>query len=94
MTSLAAFQQAILAQLPEEYRRTGPRPLSGEPIEPDPVAYKDDMAHAAELLQENADTATLAYLGQFLHGVARCAGTKSWRRRQITCRRGWRRANR
>ncbi|MCA1336490.1 response regulator [Pseudooceanicola marinus] len=74
MTSLAAFQQAILAQLPEEYRRSGPRALPAEPIEPDPVAYKDDMAHAAELLQEATDRQTLFYLGQFLQGVARCAG--------------------
>ncbi|MBR9762495.1 MAG: response regulator [Rhodobacteraceae bacterium] len=74
LTSLAAFQAEILSHLPREYRVSGPRPVASDPIEPDPVAYKDDMAHAAELLQEAVDEDMLAYLGQFLRGVAHCAG--------------------
>lgn len=74
LTSLIQFQREILARLPPEYRRSGPRLMPGEPVEPDPVAYKDDMAHAAELLEEGADAETLAYLAQFLRGVAHCAG--------------------
>ncbi|PJE28944.1 response regulator receiver protein [Pseudooceanicola antarcticus] len=74
LTSLGAFQREILALMPPEYRVSGPRPVGTDPIEPDPVAYKDDMAHAAELLEEAAGTEMLAYLGQFLRGVAHCAG--------------------
>lgn len=74
LTSLGAFQREILSHMPPEYRLSGPRPVGTDPIEPDPVAYKDDMAHAAELLQEAEDTEMLAYLGQFLRGVAHCAG--------------------
>ncbi|WP_010138562.1 response regulator [Oceanicola sp. S124] len=74
LTSLAAFQAEILSHMPQEYRLSGPRALPSDPIEPDPVAYKDDMAHAAELLQEASDADMLAYLGQFLRGVAHCAG--------------------
>ena len=74
MTSLALFQREILALMPAEYHMSGPRAVATDEVEPDPVAYKDDMAHAAELLQEGTDDAMLAYLGQFLRGVAHCAG--------------------
>ncbi|QOL82571.1 response regulator [Pseudooceanicola spongiae] len=74
MTSLAIFQRTLLSHMPPEYRMTGPRPLSDERVQPDPVAYKDDMAHAAELLREAEGDEVLAYLGQFLRGVANCAG--------------------
>ncbi|MBT9384618.1 response regulator [Pseudooceanicola sp. CBS1P-1] len=74
LTSLATFQETLLSRMPAEYRRKGPRPLPVEVVEPDPVAYVDDMAHAAEMLQEGAEDTVLAYLGQFLCGVARCAG--------------------
>jgi hypothetical protein len=41
---------------------------------PDPVAYRDDMAHAADVLDDRADARTLTYVTQFLTGVARSAG--------------------
>ncbi|KAA2312368.1 response regulator [Pseudooceanicola sediminis] len=74
MTNLGVFQRTLLTHMPPEYRMTGPRPVSDERVEPDPVAYKDDMAHAAEILREAEDDAVVAYLGQFLRGVAHCAG--------------------
>ena len=42
-------------------------------MNPDPAAYRDDMAHAANLLDDNADGPVLDYVAQFLSGVARSA---------------------
>ena len=42
-------------------------------VHPDPIAYQDDMAHVADVLEENRDDRTLDYVAQFLGGVARSA---------------------
>ena len=54
----------------------GPRALSDETILPDPVAYRDDMAHAAELLDEDTDPQTIDYVARFVAGVALSAGDR------------------
>jgi two-component system, OmpR family, KDP operon response regulator KdpE len=74
ITSLVAFQQAILSRLPDDRQPTGPRQLSDETVEPDPLAFRDDMAHAADVLNDTKEEKTLDYLAQFLGGVARSAG--------------------
>lgn len=74
VSSVVGFQNAILSALPTERRPTGPRLVSDDPVKPDPLAYRDDMAHAADVLRDNRDKPTLAYLTQFLAGVARSAG--------------------
>ncbi len=71
--SLAQFQSTILSLLPVEDRPIGPYPIREEVIKPDPVAYRDDMAHIAEVLTEAPDDKTLRYVAQFLQGVARSA---------------------
>lgn len=71
--SLAAFQQVILDTLPEDRRPAGPRPLVDDIIHPDPLAYRDDINHIANLLDDNLDEPTLDYVAQFLGGVARSA---------------------
>lgn len=68
--SLATFQQAILSRLPENRRPGVVRLLPDDRIFPDPVAYRDDMAHVADVLGEAADDRTLDYVAQFLRGVA------------------------
>lgn len=73
ITSLAAFQQAILATLPPEERPTGLRLIDDEDIAPDPEALRDDLAHVADVLSAAPDTAALDYIAQFLAGVARSA---------------------
>lgn len=73
VTSLATFQEAILANLPLERQPNGPRAVSDEIVRPDPIAYHDDMAHVADVLEENNDNRTLDYVAQFLGGVARSA---------------------
>ncbi len=73
ITSLAAFQQAVLSRLPAERQLNGPRQLSDEEIEPDRIAFQDDIAHIANVLQAPADEDTLDYIAQFLSGVAKSA---------------------
>lgn len=73
LISLAEFQQAILAILPETQRPTGVRAVPDEMIAPDPAAYRDDMSHVADLLDGEADGPLLDYVAQFLGGVARSA---------------------
>ncbi|MDC1303632.1 response regulator [Ascidiaceihabitans sp.] len=73
ITSLAAFQETILACLPADRHPHGPRIISDEKINPDPIAYQDDMAHVVDVLEDNKDDRTLDYVAQFLSGVARSA---------------------
>ena len=71
IAGLAAFQAAILAILPHA------SPLafgSGADLpEPDVMALRDDLAHAADILDHGPDQPTLAYVAQFLGGIARSA---------------------
>lgn len=73
LSNLGVFQQAILEKLPAERRPSGPRELSDDIINPDPVAYRDDMSHVANLLDDHQDGPVLDYVLQFLDGVARSA---------------------
>ncbi|WP_299845166.1 response regulator [uncultured Roseovarius sp.] len=73
LSSVGAFQQAILDKLPADRRPSGPRVLSDDIINPDPVAYRDDMSHVANLLDDHQEGPVLDYVLQFLGGVARSA---------------------
>jgi len=73
IVSLAVFQDQILSNLPIDRRPTGPRSVPKEIVEPDPIAYRDDMAHVADVMENASDTRTLDYIAQFLSGVARSA---------------------
>ena len=73
ITSVAAFQEAVLSLLPPERRPSGPRVITDELVHPDPLAYQDDIAHIAELLDDQGDGPALDYAAQFLCGVARSA---------------------
>ncbi|SDD07437.1 response regulator transcription factor [Ruegeria marina] len=73
VSSLAAFQAEILKRLPADRQPLGPRLLFDEHIRPDPLAYQDDMAHVADILNERSDGQTLDYVAQFIQGVARSA---------------------
>ena len=69
LNSLAQFQQAVLSVLPSDRQPTGVRLIEDEKIEPDAIAYQDDMAHIADVLDDNSDAITLDYVAQFLGGV-------------------------
>lgn len=71
IADLAAFQRVILSRLPEERQPAGPRPVNEGRVQPDPMALRDDMAHAAEVLDGVSDGHSLDYVAQFLAGVAR-----------------------
>lgn len=73
VTSLATFQQAVLSRLPADQQPNGPRPVCDEVIEPDKMAFHDDMAHVADVLNDMAGDKVLDYLAQFVGGVARSA---------------------
>ncbi len=73
ITSLGIFQSKILSLLPADRRPDGPRSISTEEVCPDPIAYQDDMAHVADVMEDSNDDRTLDYVAQFLHGVARSA---------------------
>ncbi|SEO56707.1 Response regulator receiver domain-containing protein [Salinihabitans flavidus] len=74
LKSLASFQEAILIHLPHDRRPSGPRIVSQEDIRPDPIAYRDDMAHLADVLGDSDDSAVVDYVAQFATSVARSAG--------------------
>lgn len=68
--SLAAFQQAVLSNLSADRQPSGPRPLPDEEIHPDLIAFQDDIAHIAEVLEDPPNEFALDYVAQFLRGVA------------------------
>lgn len=71
--SLATFQNAVVSALPEDLRPEGLRLVNSEEVDPDPMALSDDLAHIADVLGEAEDEQTVAYVAQFLTGVARTA---------------------
>ena len=71
--SLALFQEAILAHLPDSARPSGPRVLPDERIVPDPIALRDDLSLIADVLANRSDGGTLDYIAGFLTGIARSA---------------------
>lgn len=75
--SLAAFQSAILAHLPAERQPPSPRIVKDEVIQPDLVAFRDDLSHVAEVLSGDQDGASVDYLTQFLSGVAKSVDDKA-----------------
>ena len=76
LTSLAAFQDAVLSHLPDDRRPSGPRSVSDEIIVPDRIAYQNDMAHIADVLGAETDARVLDYITQFTGGVARTASDR------------------
>ncbi|MCB1337224.1 MAG: response regulator [Maritimibacter sp.] len=70
--SLAAFQQAVIAALPEGLAPSGPRALPQAMVGPDPRALAGDLEQAAKLMRAG-DAQSMAYAAQFLGAVARSA---------------------
>jgi len=73
IVSLAVFQDAILSHMPDDRQPLGPRAVPKDVVRPDPIAYRDDMVHVADVLEDAPDARTLDYVVQFLAGVARSA---------------------
>ena len=73
ITNLAAFQESILRHLPAHRQPPGPRIVSDEMINPDLVAYRDDLYHISEILNRPRDRVKISYVAQLLDGIARSA---------------------
>lgn len=72
--SVLGFQNAIISNLPPERQPRGVRMVADDSVRPDPLAYRDDMAHAADVLGDDGDERMLDYVTSFLRGVAFSAG--------------------
>ncbi len=70
IASLAEFQAAILIHLPADRQPPGPRLLPLDEVQPDMLAYRDDLCHVADVLENDESPQTLDYVTQFLSGVA------------------------
>ena len=70
LESFAAFQAALIRHLPDQIAAVAD---GGGPLAPDSLALRDDLAHAAALIEAGTDAATQVYLSGFLTGVARHA---------------------
>ena len=68
--TIGAFQQAILSALPRSKQPNGPSPVNMKSVEPDPLSFREDMMHVANLLDDAQDGRVLDYIAQFLKGVA------------------------
>jgi CheY-like chemotaxis protein len=72
--SLAAFQHAILSCLPDDLRPIGPlHAVADGLVDPDPLAYAEDLAHAARLLDSDAAMSG-PYALQLIASAAASAG--------------------
>ncbi len=71
--SLGLFQKTVRDLLPPEQRPGGLRIVPSDVVVPDPIAFHDDLAHIAEVLNGREDARTLDYAAHFLAGVARSA---------------------
>jgi DNA-binding response OmpR family regulator len=69
VSSVAAYQEAILAHLPGARQPNGPREVTTVNVDPDPLALREDLSHAMDLLA--LDRPPVDYLRRFLIGVAR-----------------------
>lgn len=76
LTSIAEFQNTILELLPKDRVPSGPRAIPKEDIHPDPIAFVDDLEHASDILGDGHNQKHLAYVAQFLSGVARSANDR------------------
>lgn len=76
ITSIGAFQAAILAELPKHARPNDIRPVITDEVVPDRIALRDDLALAFDLLSPEPDPTTLAYVTNFLMGLAKSAGDR------------------
>ena len=73
LPGLAAFQALVMACLPG--LPSGPRPVDlADPPPADPLALREDLDRAAQLLASRPDAETRRYLARFLAGVARSTG--------------------
>jgi CheY-like chemotaxis protein len=72
-TSVGAFQNTVLSLLPSDRQPKGPRQIDNASVAPDRIAYHDDIAQIAEVLEVPESDGAIDYAAQFLAGVAHSA---------------------
>ena len=72
IATVGQFQETILGALPSPLAML--RSVSDDLVTPDRLAVRDDLARVAQVLAGARDAATVAYVAQFLGGLARSAG--------------------
>lgn len=70
LESFAAFQATLMRHLPDQIAAVAD---DEAPLAPDSLALRDDLAHAAALIEAGTDAQSQQYLSGFLTGVARHA---------------------
>lgn len=74
LSSVSQFQKVALSLLPEETRPRAVSRPDTDSVRPDPIALRDDLALASELLRTEPDRKTLEYIAGFLTSLAKSAG--------------------
>lgn len=67
--NLGQFQSVLLSVLP--INRLPLRSVPNDPVSPDLLAARDDLVRISNVLSGPSDSASLAYIAQFLQGLAR-----------------------
>ena len=73
LPNMAGFQAEILRHLPDRADRSAPNNTDHTPIA-DPLALKDDLAHAATILRSAPTPSQRQYVTGFVAGIARSSG--------------------
>lgn len=76
LASLGVFQEAILSRLSADRQPSGLRSIPTDVVHPDPVAYRDDLCHAADTLSRGNKGDAVVYVSLFLSGIANSAGDR------------------
>ena len=74
LISVSEFQTVVLSLLPEDLRPKHRIVPKSDNVVPDPIALRDDLALAADLLSSKSDAPTRAYVAAFLSSLGADAG--------------------
>lgn len=74
VSGIGAFQRAILRHVPGRFAPTVHDDAEGVGALVDPLALRDDLAHAADLMAMAPDAVARGYLARFIGGLARSIG--------------------
>lgn len=74
LTSISSFQATVLGLLPDHCRAPRIASQAEDRVVPDPVALRDDLSLAMDLLSTDPDALTMEYLAAFLRGLGRASG--------------------
>ena len=73
LSSISHFQQVVLDLSPSKMRPAHLNPPQNDEITPDPIALRDDLALASDLLRNAPSDQTLEYVASFLIGLSKNA---------------------